>query len=616
MHHRTAARTLIRSVLSLSASLTAAAILLLTPLVVRADGASAAPPPPLEVFDGRPGVPARPIPGAPPAAPVRFEQSTAHQVNVAEGGANIPGDAANEPSIAVDPLAPNHMAIVWRQFDTVSSNFRQAGRAYSSDGGRTWTFPGVLTPGVQRSDPVLSYDRNGTFYFSSLAAGFRADVFKSTDRGVTWLPPVSAFGGDKQWITVDRTLGSGSGHVYESWSVTGSCCGNNIFTRSIDGAQSFQTPVAILGTPMWGTLDVAPDGTLYVSGSNFGLPLYVARSLNARDPQATPTFHTVIVDLGGGLVLGAANGPNPVGILGQIWVAVDPSSGPRSGWVYLLASVDPAGADPLDVHFARSTNGGVTWSPWVRVNDDPPSANGWQWFGTMSVAPTGRIDVVWNDTRSSQSPHVSALYYASSTDGGVSWSANQRLSMIWDSFVGWPQQNKIGDYYHMVSDAVGAHLAWAATFNGEQDVYYTRIGDYDCNVNGVADSLDIADGSSPDQNLNGIPDECEETTAVADGGAPGAGSALRLDPISPNPLHPAATLRFVAASRVAGARLTVYDVAGRLVRTLFDGDLDAGTHAVSWDGRDGTGRRLSSGVYYCRLAGEASSSTRAVVLIE
>jgi hypothetical protein len=42
------------------------------------------------------------------------------QVNVDAGGGNIPGDAANEPSLAVDPTAPNRMTIGWRQFDTTA----------------------------------------------------------------------------------------------------------------------------------------------------------------------------------------------------------------------------------------------------------------------------------------------------------------------------------------------------------------------------------------------------------------------------------------------------------------------------------------------------------------
>ncbi|HEY3246299.1 MAG TPA: hypothetical protein VGM03_23390, partial [Phycisphaerae bacterium] len=93
---------------------------------------------------------------------------TGVQVNVDADGNNIPGDAANEPSIAIDPTNPNRVVIGFRQFDNVMSNFRQAGYAYSTDAGATWTFPGVLDPGVFRSDPVLAANAEGTVYYYSL----------------------------------------------------------------------------------------------------------------------------------------------------------------------------------------------------------------------------------------------------------------------------------------------------------------------------------------------------------------------------------------------------------------------------------------------------------------
>ena len=91
------------------------------------------------------------------------------QVNVDQFGMNILGDAANEPSIAIDPNNPNNMAIGWRQFDTISSNFRQAGYAYSTDGGLNWTFPGAIEPGIFRSDPVLDADNNSNLFYYSLS---------------------------------------------------------------------------------------------------------------------------------------------------------------------------------------------------------------------------------------------------------------------------------------------------------------------------------------------------------------------------------------------------------------------------------------------------------------
>src|SRR6187455_2990652 len=65
-----------------------------------------------------------------------------YQVNVDSSGNNIVGDAANECSISVDPTDGNKMAIGWRQFNSVLSNFRQAGYGYTTDAGVHWAFPG------------------------------------------------------------------------------------------------------------------------------------------------------------------------------------------------------------------------------------------------------------------------------------------------------------------------------------------------------------------------------------------------------------------------------------------------------------------------------------------
>jgi len=159
--------------------------------------------------------------------------------------------------------------------------------------------------------------------------------------------------------------------------------------------------------------------------------------------------------------------------------------------------------------FARSDDGGFTWSEPVRVNDDLEGNGAWHWFGTMDVAPNGRIDAVWNDTRNSGGlANLSELYYAFSTDGGRTWSKNVPVSPQFDSRLGWPNQAKIGDYYGMVSDNTGTNIAYAATFNGEQDVYFLRIGMIDCNGNGHPDDEDIATGRSEDCNNDQLPDEC------------------------------------------------------------------------------------------------------------
>jgi len=393
------------------------------------------------------------------------------QVNVDGAGDNIVGDAANEPSIAVDPNDTSRLLVGWRQFDTVASNFRQAGWGYSHDSGANWTFPGSIEAGLFRSDPVVGVDNQGVFYYYSLGVpggNFVNDMFRSLDGGVTWSSPFFACGGDKAWLAIDHSGGIGDGHAYAFWTSSFSCPGaSGNFNRSTDGGMNWdpEVPVPI----QWGTLDVASDGNLYLIGTGGG-GFSVLRSSNAQDSGQGVVFDAnTSVNLGGSLRFSA--GPNPGGLLGQAWIATNPSNGD----IYALASVDPSGGDPLDVRFSRSTDGGATWSPSVRVNDDA-STTAWQWFGTMSVAPNGRIDVVWNDTRNDPGGLDSELFYSSSTDGGVTWLPNVPMSPAWDPLIGHPDQNKIGDYYDMVSFNDAAHLAWAATFNGEQDVYYLRIG--------------------------------------------------------------------------------------------------------------------------------------------
>src|SRR6266700_6984975 len=159
-----------------------------------------------------------------------------YQVNVNAAGQNIGGDAANEPSMCIDPTNPNRMAVGWRQFDTTNSSFRQSGVAYTTNGGLNWTFPGVLEPGTFRSDPVLAADANGIFYYLGISnsAIFAEDLLRSTNGGATWQRVGPAQGGDKEWMVIDTTTGNGRGNIYQVWSPFFNSYNdaNSIFSRS------------------------------------------------------------------------------------------------------------------------------------------------------------------------------------------------------------------------------------------------------------------------------------------------------------------------------------------------------------------------------------------------
>ncbi len=88
----------------------------------------------------------------------------------------------------------------------------------------------------------------------------------------------------------------------------------------------------------------------------------------------------------------------------------------------------------------------------------------------------------------------------------------------------------------------------------------------------------------------------------------------RLHAPVPNPFNPAVQVRFELAHE-GRMRLAVYDLQGRLVRSLVDGPGSAGPGSVRWDGRDGRGRPVASGLYFFRLdAAGAKRTTKAVLL--
>jgi hypothetical protein len=409
-----------------------------------------------------------------------FGSFTSFQVNVDADGNNIVGDAANEPSIAVDPTDPNKMSIGWRQFDTVMSNFRQGGYGYTTDGGVTWTFPGVLEEGVFRSDPVLNSDEAGIFFYLSLRDTFCDNIWRSTSGGQSWTSLVGTSGGDKEWFTIDTTCGPGHGFHYQFWNEIFACISAD-FSRSTDGGVTWQNPVQIPNDLIHGTLDVDTNGNLFIGGEElFGVGFWCARSSNAQIGNQTPVFEqNTPVNLGGVRVGGDVN---PGGLIAQIFLAVDRSGTATNDNVYMLCSVQPPSyTTGTDVMFARSTDSGATFGAPVRINDDA-TTNKWHWFGTFSVAPNGRLDAVWYDTRNAADNIQSQLFYSYSTDGGMTWSPNVEVSAPFNPLEGWPQQNKIGDYITIVSDETGGNVAYAATFNfnpntnqHEQDVYYVRV---------------------------------------------------------------------------------------------------------------------------------------------
>ena len=114
--------------------------------------------------------------------------------------------------------------------------------------------------------------------------------------------------------------------------------------------------------------------------------------------------------------------------------------------------------------------------------------------------------------------------------------------------------------------------------------------------------------------IGALGEGCVGGTDVDDGpGAPPARFAV--EPNFPNPFNPSTTIRF-ALPEAAVTTLRVYDVTGRLVRTLVEGELPAAVQAVEWRGDDDQGRSLAAGVYFYRIRSGAHLHTGQMALIK
>ena len=96
--------------------------------------------------------------------------------------------------------------------------------------------------------------------------------------------------------------------------------------------------------------------------------------------------------------------------------------------------------------------------------------------------------------------------------------------------------------------------------------------------------------------------------------SPAPAPRFALEQNHPNPTKGTTAIRFELAE-LGPARLRIYDVTGRIVRSLLDERLEAGPHSIVWDGRNEEGHRVSAGVYLYRLEAANLSAARQLVFL-
>ena len=215
----------------------------------------------------------------------------------------------------------------------------------------------------------------------------------------------------------------------------------------------------------------------------------------------------------------------------------------------------------IEIYYKRSTDGGTSWGTDSRLtNNSFASTN-------PSVSVSGTVvHVVWRDDRDVNF----CIYYKRSTDGGIGWGADTRLSSN-NTISGNPSVSVSGSVVHVV---------WQDDRNGptNYEIYYKR------DPTGNPTGVDITNSE--------IPGEFE------------------LHQNYPNPFNPNTKITF-SLPRSELVTLRVFNTFGELVATLVSVTVSAGTHQLEWNAEG-----LPSGVYFYHLQAGALNQTRKLILLK
>jgi hypothetical protein len=426
-----------------------------------------------------------------------------------------------EPWIEVNPTDPDSIAGIWQQDRWSNGGARGLVAGVSTDGGATWQ--SVVIPGLSHcsggiferaTDPWLSFAPNGELYSMSLSFDNTTSanallVNESDDGGLTWSPPTAIVDGsdgfgfnDKNSLTADP---NDPNYVYATWQRVG----QTWFTRSTTAATTdpaLWEPARAIHVPSGGQRTIGhqivvlpeSDGGDLVNGFTLfgkGNKRYIA-VLRSEDHGATWT------------------GPITVSTQDTVGIA-DPetSHNVRTGNFLPDFAVDPTGAvyavwqdarfDPASgkgkggrrrhdsIAFSKSTNGGLTWTPPIKVNQTPTdisSGNQQAFTASVDVSNDGTVSVTYYDFRNNTSDagtlltdywavHCHSSTSSCATDPG-GWSESRVTDAPFDmseapDASGW----FVGDYEGLDSEG-GSYLPFfSQTHPGDPaTIFFRRVG--------------------------------------------------------------------------------------------------------------------------------------------
>ncbi len=424
----------------------------------------------------------------------------------------------NSPQLAVDPTDARFV-VVANRLDAPFNCSLQA----SGDGGRSWVSARPVPQLPEGADtcyaPEVAFGRHGLLYY--LFVGLREPgsspmgvyLTTSRDRAHSFSPPRQVLGPRHYGVRMafDPTYGA-QGRIHLVWLEANSdpplgglpSPPNPIMAaHSDDGGATFSPPVHVSDSAH--PLAVAPAATI---GANHSLHvLYYDLGDDQRDYRGLEGTRwegnwslvaATSPDAGGHFAPGVTvdDGVVPPERVMLIFT-MPPAALVADGHGGLYAAWHDARNDDWDVFLRHSPDGGRTWSPATQVNDNRGRDETHQYLPRLSVAPNGRLDVIFYDRRNNVENRGNDVYYTFSNDRGATFAPNRKLTALdSDSMVG-PKYAvpsamgmvDFGSRLGLVSTNARVLAAWTDTRftargNPAQDIFGTEI-DFGAGSSGV-----------------------------------------------------------------------------------------------------------------------------------
>jgi hypothetical protein len=402
----------------------------------------------------------------------------------------------NEPMIAINPSDANKMVCGYNDSRT---GVYKTGWAWSDNGGIIWTDGGnfTFTGYTHGADPVVAFDNTGTAYFVGLTYNFDNNysvgkdgsvfIAKSNDGGHTFniFQKIIATGSgfinhlDKPWLFINPI----NNHIYIAWVNRVHAWAEKRgdpnpeectiwFTYSTDGGQHFSIPVQVSSfSPATGTNRSHGPQITATSNNHVFVSWHTMEAGTFPNPPTTPWKIWISESTNGG----DSFSPNYL-VQNSVWgypnIFISMAADVSNGRIYIGYS-DSQVRTPrdYDIFVTSSSLASGPWSTPVKVNDDPPGTGKLQFWPSLNVAPNGRIDVIWYDYR--DNPNGLGVYYSSSSDGGITWSSNVRVTDLTTGFT--PSTDFAGDYNYLASLNEKSQVAWMDNRNGNQEIYTATV---------------------------------------------------------------------------------------------------------------------------------------------